>query len=374
MTTSREEIAKALRSSTYSYFKANGDTKITLTRELTLANQVCHIESLIGRLIRSEEILFSIQIDKSTNRKSLQSSILGKQFLIRLRSDISDINQHYPIHTFNPFFELFIKNTDPQLNIPKSSIHTLADKELEVFVDSLNRSVDSIRTEAKSQKFKKTMGDFHRLSNKNYRELQKYIDALFIHYSRLLILRIDFGYLKMHGWPNGIENPVRYAEVKEHRNKLIRAIKDKLLPASMVGFAWKLEYGLEKSYHHHVMLFLDGSKVREDVTIARIIGDYWNNTITAGKGLYYNCNAYKSGYKSCGIGMVNHHETALREGLKSAALYMTKTDYYIKILVPNNGRAFGKGNMPKLKIAKRGKPRILGNDQHHAMQNAILPV
>lgn len=374
MSTSRGEIAKALRSSTYSYFKANGDIKITLTRELTLANQVCHIESLIGRLIRSNEILFSIQIDKSANRKSLQSSILGKQFLIRLRSDISDISQHYPIHTFNPFVELFIKNIDPQLNIPNSSIHTLADKELEVFVDSLNRSVDSIRTEAKSQKFKKTMGDFHRLSNKNYRELQKYIDALFIQYSRLLILRIDFGYLKMHGWPNGIESPVQYTEVKEHRNKLIRVIKEKLLPASLVGFAWKLEYGLEKSYHHHVMLFLDGSKVREDVTIARIIGDYWNNTITAGKGLYYNCNAYKSGYKSCGIGMVNHHETALREGLKSAALYMTKTDYYIKTLVPNNGRAFGKGNMPKLKIAKRGKPRILGNDQHHAMQYAILPV
>ena len=44
--------------------------------------------------------------------------------------------------------------------------------------------------------------------------------------------------------------------------------------------------------------------------------------------------------------MVKHDDVDMREGLKKAVLYMTKPDYYIKLLVPGNDRKFWKTEMP----------------------------
>ncbi|MCY1462462.1 hypothetical protein D9M71_802370 [compost metagenome] len=107
-----------------------------------------------------------------------------------------------------------------------------------------------------------------------------------------------------------------------------------------------------------MLIFLDGSKVREDVVIAKMIGEHWNSVVTEGKGIYFNCNAKKSNYKFCGVGMINHFDLELRENLlRKAVIYITKPDYYKKIVVPGNGRAFGKGVIPKMTGARRGRPR-----------------
>jgi hypothetical protein len=86
-----------------------------------------------------------------------------------------------------------------------------------------------------------------------------------------------------------------------------------------------------------------------------MLGEHWK-VITEGKGIYYNCNAHKSNYRQCGIGMINYHDNTLREGLEKAALYLTKTDYYIQMLMADKGRSFGKSSLPK-SSAKAGKPR-----------------
>ena len=185
----------------------------------------------------------------------------------------------------------------------------------------------------------------------------KFIDAHFELYSRLLILRIDFGYQKPKGWPAKVDNTVSYDEAKAHRINLLKYLKKGLPPKSFINFALKMEFGLDKHWHYHMLVLLDGSIVREDVTIAKLIGEHWKKSITQGKGLYWNCNANKDSYKCCGIGMVSHYGTAAREGLKKAALYMTKTDYYVRLLVPGNDRIFWKGNMPKPKTTTVGRPR-----------------
>ncbi|MNF98191.1 hypothetical protein D3C84_810450 [compost metagenome] len=108
----------------------------------------------------------------------------------------------------------------------------------------------------------------------------------------------------------------------------------------MVGYIWKLEHGPEKGFHYHVMFFFDGAKVREDITKAIQIGRYWTNVVTRGRGLYYNCNAAKRIYKSCGIGMVDHTNVQMRQGLQNAVVYLTKTDLYMKL--QTEGRGMGK--------------------------------
>ena len=105
-----------------------------------------------------------------------------------------------------------------------------------------------------------------------------------------------------------------------------------------------------------MMFFLDGSEHREDITIAQDIGELWNNEITQGDGLYWNCNANKEKYKNLGIGMISHHEEDLRDNVIATAMYLVKKDYLIRSVMFNSkNRAFSKGQIPQK--SKSGRPR-----------------
>jgi hypothetical protein len=118
----------------------------------------------------------------------------------------------------------------------------------------------------------------------------------------------------------------------------------------MVGFAWKLEYGLDKGFHYHLLLLFDGSRRQQDVKIAMDIGEYWKHEITSGEGVYWNCNARKSDYKACGVGRISRNDIELRAILKDkVALYLTKVDVILKLVMPDNHRSYGRGGMPKIK-------------------------
>ncbi|MNT77715.1 hypothetical protein D3C72_2168590 [compost metagenome] len=107
------------------------------------------------------------------------------------------------------------------------------------------------------------------------------------------------------------------------------------------------------------MFFLDGSKVREDVSWARTVGELWVERATEGQGVYYNCNRTKSNYRACGIGMIEHSDREKRRNLQKAAIYLTKVEYYMRIATEGRARTFGRGEMPKRVEKKRGRPRRL---------------
>ncbi|MBP5953428.1 YagK/YfjJ domain-containing protein [Pseudomonas sp. P42] len=278
-----------------------------------------------------------------------------------LKTSYKEIKQYYPGHEFHPYLEVFARCALTRCSDAMPwNIESYSEGELERAVETLNQMVEDIRDEVRSSAFKRVAGDFERSSNKNFKSLVAYVDSLFMRHSRLLVLRVDLAYFSKCATVSMAKNTVTYAEVKQHKEKLLKYLQKKLLVNCFVGFAWKLEYGLHKGYHYHVMFFLDGSKVREDVTIARLLGEYWRDIVTEGRGLYFNCNAVKRKYRSCGIGMVNHSDLPMRENLTHrAALYLTKSDYYFKMVVPDKGRCFGRGVMPLLSLSgvKRGRPR-----------------
>ena len=87
-----------------------------------------------------------------------------------------------------------------------------------------------------------------------------------------------------------------------------------------------------------------------------MIGERWKN-ITDGNGIFFNCNQKKDQYSELGIGIINYHDTELREALeKNVAGYLTKTDYYARMIAPDNGRTFFKGVI-KTEPNNIGRPR-----------------
>lgn len=151
-------------------------------------------------------------------------------------------------------------------------------------------------------------------------------------------------------------------EIKEYRRRFFRIIKRKY---HLEGFVWKLEYGGEKSYHYHCLIFLNGDKHQEDITIAREMGELWkaltiDQSTNTYKGLYWNCNANKSSYKYLAIGKLNARNTQMIENLRKYVLtYIAKTDYYFN-LTSTTDRSLGMGN-DKVKV-KPGRPRKINRE------------
>ena len=212
-----------------------------------------------------------------------------------------------------------------------------------------------------------------RIERDRFNSIHLFIEDCFALHSRLLVLRLDFGY-RLNVFAD-LDATIR------HRDKLVRYLRDsysKQHHDAYVGLIWKLEYGQDKGYHLHTLIVLDGSKVQQDVSHARIIGDYWEKEITHGDGLYYNCNADKDKYQRCGIGMVDHWDQQKRDYLlNDAASYLAKEDHLLQAMIQResehlsllgehelarqaaNTRCFGKSPLPARNDGRlvRGRPR-----------------
>lgn len=357
----KEKIRQALYSSTNLNVNTDAGAMQYVTKDNRLAKKICRIEKAIREVVESKQTLFTV-IETGRQRKRIHFTKLGRDFKACLNSDFFEIKQHYPLHRINPYVELLISHFEQAkysvLLLKESSLNI---NEVAIWVGLANELIEELRRETQTSAFIKAKGDHMRSANKNYKRLVEYIDALFAKHSRLVVLRVDLGYLEEYGWPKGAKGPITPTQFKTHRKQLIKGLNKLFLPGTFVGYACKLEYGLDKSFHIHLLVFLDGSKVREDVILGRIIGDYWNNIVTAGKGMHFNCNAVKAKYGAkCAIGMIkSSNEAALKILKTDIALYLTKTDYYIKLVLGDGGRTFFKGNMPKPRTSNRGRPRAL---------------
>ena len=287
---------------------------------------------------------------------------------------MEEIDACFVNNTLNSYFEVFKKHTNNYYLKSTLSWHqSLHGEDLVKWVEALNTCIESIRQTVRSKEFSTAIKTRQRGANKNHKALLDYIDALFANHSRMLVLRIDFGYKSQALYGKEFQTAVDFPEIKEQHNLLIKHLKTKMFKKKFFGFASKFEYGLMKGYHFHSLLFLDGSQKRTDVLISKMIGDYWSNTQTKGKGLYYNCNARKEKYLHLGVGMMNHSDEGLISNLKEhEAPYLNKTDYFIKLITTGKDRAFIRGIMPKPKTEKRGRPRSKAMSALPGAEQAIV--
>jgi Inovirus Gp2 len=355
-------VVQALRDKTI-YRVEGGDGKARQWQDpalLAASVRIPEIEKLVKEIVQSSEVLFSRKTDaENPERDRFHSQSAGKRFLGLLRIDMEEIEACFPNNTFNSYFEVFRKHTnDYYLKSTLSWHQSLHGEDLVKWVEALNACIESIRQTVRTKEFSAAIKTRQRGANKNHKALLDYIDSLFAAHTRMLVLRIDFGYKTQALYGKEFQTSVDFPKIKEQHTQLIKHLKTKMFKDSFLGFASKFEYGLAKGYHFHSLIFLNGAINRIDVVIGKIIGECWNTTLTEGNGLYYNCNGHKERYKLLGIGTINNYDVDLMSNLKEyVAPYLNKTDYFIKLITPDKSRAFIKGNMIKPKAKKRGRPR-----------------
>lgn len=332
----------------------NGESKEFYTDQASLASDVREIVQCMARLKTFENVLFLSRSKAESKQKKVKS--LEKAFLNLLTIDFGAIKDTFPCHEFNPFVGILLKHAERlKLELVISEFERLGPEDLSL----LREITGQIKVEINSVHVQNKLKGFRRSANKNFRSLSTYVDLLFERYARMLVIRVDFTYRSEYCLPKGGE-AVTHAEARTHREELLKYFRGNKSP-EILGYAWKLEYGLDKSYHYHFLLFLNGATHREDIVIAKVLGEYWIKNITCGKGIYYNCNKNKAAFEKkgiLGVGMISHNQAGLRAGLKLVVAYLTKPDYFIRMIAPDGGRCFGKGGKASPKDSKRGRPRL----------------
>lgn len=201
-----------------------------------------------------------------------------------------------------------------------------------------------------------TAQHYDNYTNKNHASVGSLINRLFEHRSRILVVRIDLGYL------NEYRSEITLATAQEHRDRLLdNKRRNHALFGHLLGYSWSLEHGSCKyddrggsGYHHHFLWFYDGAYRQEDISLGIGIANYWNGVITNGMGHCYisNFDKEKLAKMDClGIGMIHRDDCSLRHNLlEHVAGYITKASEIsdTRSGLPNGGefRTFGRSQLP----------------------------
>lgn len=358
--------------------------------EESIAGDVDCITQFVKKLIdtRSDRPLLTLSPLKAVksdrpNTQWVKTTSGGEHFLQCLRIDLDRIIDKYPaIGKFNRYFGLFYDAVmcEVEFRSRKTSFVRLAkrnwlvgqdpnffsDDELALFAQYSNDTLDEIREKGRGEEFGKWQRAVERQPKENEDRLLSLVDAATNVNHHLLVLRFDLGYGQFYCDPElSGEMAVSYNEMREHRvvlrRFLKRHLKERLPPGACKGmvFAIKLEYGLDKGYHFHVIVILNGDVVCRDGDITAMICEQWK-VITKSKGGACNCN--RRLYKRKGIGSIRRRDAEKLDVLRTEVIpYITKVDYYGRMVKPDEHRTFWSSHPPRIEANRKGRKR--GTDE-----------
>jgi hypothetical protein len=150
----------------------------------------------------------------------------------------------------------------------------------------------------------------------------------------------------------GYKPQLRWAEsaasARKHRDVFMRNLKKVLPDGRLAGYAWKFEYSDQRFYHAHVIIFVDGRYADECPEIVSSLRQYWNETLTYGRGVFDDCGG-TSASRFPGAGFLAADDPISRASLEQAIIDMTMPAFYIKHKFPGF-RMFGKGGFPRRRV------------------------
>lgn len=346
----RENIYSALIQKSIEVGEIHGEKKRIYSPSTLFALKFKRIDCLIEKVVNSEDDFFTV-IKVKNNNGMLQVSPLGRELMQLLFIEIGELPSLFPHHQFNPYIQLLAEYSEREeiLLWENRNLYAEYGNALKAAKD-LNNFVDLIRKDLQQACLKKSVNNFERLPRKNHQSLTSYFDDLFQMNSQLLVLRIDLGYQKISEDIKKSKSDDVYNKIQQHRTDFLGALgkhlSKQLSENILVGYVWRLNYSLSQSWHYHMVICLNGQSVREGLEISKHIDEHWHS-VTKGQGVYHSYNPQQSKFRSSGVGLIDRQNVTLRNELKQAALYMTMTDYYSKLITPDKGRTLGRGTVPK---------------------------
>lgn len=311
---------------------------------------------------------------KMNGDKRIEALALGERFYHRMNNFIGRIPQGSQPAGFVGLFRdccielrLFCNPFGNTGDFHRLSIYGKAMNGAELF----NALLELIRKRARSDRRCKDYQNF--ADDYDIDELKgivEYFDALFLDYSKILVVRVDLGY------PADEADKINFERAHRDIQRFINIRRWYACFQHSIGYVIGRERGTGsvdenggngRGYHFHCFLLFDGQKERDDVDLAKKTIDFWGRTVNPRgtpeneliKAWAFNCNlkARNSRYRYNGIGMVQQSDELKRWHMISAVLYLTKRSQGLGDDVPPGTRSLTKGQHKPRMFDRRGRPR-----------------
>ncbi|MFB0777706.1 YagK/YfjJ domain-containing protein [Aeromonas salmonicida] len=257
---------------------------------------------------------------------------------------------HEAVSSAHPTVELFLTHMREVYGLHLIHERSLDSDVGDELARDINNALYAFLREFKSKAHRKRLKNLERVENRNQLSIATYINSLFDQHAKLLVIRLDIGYHEDY------YDQLKLDLVMDDRNCYLRRVQNNY-PA-LVGYIWKLEYGVDRRFHTHITFIFNGAIHQRDISLSRAIGGLWED-ITDNNGIYYNCQVRREEYQrwgTDGIGMVHYSDTVKRIHLINALSYLTKLDTQILAILPAGRRTFGRMERPS-RQPRLGRPR-----------------
>jgi hypothetical protein len=310
---------------------------VCLSDDLTAVRSVVLLHKLVTKLVHG-------QFPGPVATSPLKLSPFGyRLFYAGKECSQKFVTRSFRNHRFHPLVELYWKHSS-HLQLP-SDARDLDDQDVRALLSCFER----VRLDARSSAFRSHRDGHVALVRKNTRRLCRYMVELFTRNGRLLVIRLDLGYLVS---AEGLRPNVTLEQARADRERFFNYLR-RSCPLDLKGYAWKLEDGWHKGYHYHTLLFFDGHKHWKGVDIAEQLGEQWA-AMVGPQAWYWNCNAHWRDQSAVGI-VDWKNGPKLRALFTEAAPYLTKGDFLISHAM-EGVKTFSKGKLMG-PPSRSGRPR-----------------
>jgi hypothetical protein len=271
---------------------------------------------------------------------SVRTDHLGRQILKLTADHVGWYESHLPLYRINPLFTLFKRFLGP-LSVLHG--HASADQ-----VDRINKAVEKVRAFVRSRALRRRLDNIRRCQRANEASARELCAGIRKAFYRALVVRVDLAYVSVRAGRKGYgASPVTFQQARRDRDKFLKSLRKGPYSEHVIGYVWKMEYGVDKGYHFHVAVFFDGQHRRGDISLANRLGELWKSIATGGHGTFFNCNMRKEQHERNGrngLGMAARDDHAKwRNVVEYAISYLWKADLFFRFQAPGKFRAFGVG-------------------------------
>ena len=185
---------------------------------------------------------------------------------------------------------------------------------------------------------------FRQQETDNQNSFLAYVQKIIQDHYKVLIVRVDLGYLKDSMFD------ITVLDFYRHIESLCKYLKDKNgCFKYLLGYGLALEQGTTKGYHAHLMLIYNGSERCKDWYLANEVIQKWQ-TITDGLGYGMNNNTperkeHFARRGLLGIGMIHRSHLEEVQNTLTVARYLVQPEKYLQqmLVKPIGKRTFFKG-------------------------------
>ncbi|VXD08503.1 conserved hypothetical protein [Enterobacterales bacterium 8AC] len=173
------------------------------------------------------------------------------------------------------------------------------------------------------------------MQNEPYRQkARRVVDALLRRYPSLMMVGLDLHYTQ------AVTDDISPEQVRQHRRQLLAMLHSHPHFRHCVGYVWTLQHGPVKGFSYQLLCFFNATQVAPQARIGVDIGICWR-AVTQNAGQSFCWKDLQDDYAYPGLMMFYQSDTAAPAKLYRIIAYMTQTDAYASLTLPNSWRTFG---------------------------------